>query len=158
MFPTASIASYAGTSLTKVAIHTSYACNATVNIYLGGDTPGSSPAATQNFTMAGDAEFMEVTLNNPVAIDGTQNLWIMFYQNGETYPADACNDTGEANNRWVSLDGITWYDLDEAGLPGYGWMIRGYVSGRGDTIELKPIENKPHGPVNCKTIKLKTQK
>ena len=68
--------------------------------------------------MAGDNEFMEITLNTPVAIDGTQNLWIMFYQSGETYPADACADTGDANNRWVSLDGSQWYDLAEAGLPG----------------------------------------
>ena len=136
MFPAASLTPYAGTSLTKVAVHTSYACTATVNIYLGGNTPGGSPAATQSFTMAGDQEFMEVTLNNAVPVDGTQNLWIIFYQSGESYPADACSDTGDANNRWVSLDGNTWYDLAEAGLPGYGWMVRGYVTNQGKGGEL----------------------
>ena len=128
MFPAAAMAPYAGTSLTKVALHTSYAGSATLNVYVGGAQPGGSPAATQTFTMAGDQEFMEVTLNNPVALDGTQNLWITFYQSGVTYPADACNDTGDANNRWVSIDGSSWMDLATAGLPGYGWMIRGYVT------------------------------
>ena len=136
MFPAAAMAPYAGTSLTKVAVHTSYACSATLNVYLGGATPGGSPAATQTFTMAGDQEFMEVTLNNPVAIDGTQNLWITFYQSGEAYPADACADTGDANNRWVSTTGSNWTDLASAGLPGYGWMIRGFVTNQAKGGEL----------------------
>jgi hypothetical protein len=136
MFPAASLAPYAGTSLTKVAVHTSYACSATLNVYVGGAQPAGSPAATQTFTMAGDQEFMEITLNNPVPVDGTQNLWITFYQTGETYPADACNDTGDPNNRWVSVDGASWMDLATAGLPGYGWMIRGYVTNQGKGGEL----------------------
>ena len=136
MFPAASLTPYAGTSLTKVAVHTSYAGSATVNIYLGGSQPGGSPVSTQNFNMLGDSEFMEVNLGNAVPVDGTQNLWIIFYQSGVTYPADACNDTGDANNRWVSLDGATWYDLAEAGLPGYGWMVRGYVTNQGKGGEL----------------------
>jgi hypothetical protein len=136
MFPAASMAPYAGTSLTKVAVHTSYACSATLNVYVGGAQPSGSPAATQTFTMAGDQEFMEVTLNTPVPVDGTQNLWITFYQSGENYPADACNDTGDANNRWVSVDGASWMDLSTAGLPGYGWMIRGFVTNQAKGGEL----------------------
>ena len=121
MFPAASLT--AGTPLTRVALHTSYACEATLNVYLG-EQPTGTPAATQTFTMAGDGDFMEITLDTPVDIDGTQNLWITFYQVGQTYPADACADTENANNRWVSMDGEAWMDLAEAGLPGYGWMIR----------------------------------
>ena len=159
MFPAASIAPYAGTNLTKVAIFTSYACSATLNVYVGGAQPGGSPAAMQTFTMAGDKQFMEITLNNPVLVDGTQNLWITFYQSGETYPADACNDTGYPNNRWVSIDGASWMDMSTAGLPGYGWMIRGFVTNeRGETMELKPIATKPHAPLNGKTIQLKSAK
>jgi hypothetical protein len=86
--------------------------------------------------MAGDQQFMEINLNNAVPVDGTQNLWITFYQSGENYPADACSDTGEANNRWVSIDGVEWLDLAAAGLPGYGWMIRGFVTNQGKSGEL----------------------
>ena len=151
MFPAASLNAYAGTSLTKVAIHTSYACSATLNVYVGGAQPGGSPAATQTFTMAGDQEFMEVTLNNPVAIDGTQNLWITFYQSGETYPADACADTGDANNRWVSIDGASWMDLSTAGLPGYGWMIRGFVTNQakgGEVVALPEFRGNVGGELS----------
>jgi hypothetical protein len=151
MVPANLLTPYAGTNLTKVAVHTSYACSATVNVYLGGNTPGGSPAATQTFTMAGDQEFMEINLNNPVAIDGTQNLWIILYQSGESYPADACSDTGDANNRWVSLDGSTWYDLAEAGLPGYGWMIRGFVTNQakgGEIVELPEFKGNVGGELS----------
>ena len=151
MFPAASLNAYAGTSLTKVAIHTSYACSATLNVYVGGAQPSGSPAATQTFTMAGDQEFMEVTLNNPVAIDGTQNLWITFYQTGETYPADACADTGDANNRWVSIDGASWMDLSTAGLPGYGWMIRGFVTNQakgGEVVALPEFRGNVGGELS----------
>ena len=150
MFPAAAMAPYAGTSLTKVALHTSYAGSATLNVYVGGAQPGGSPAATQTFTMAGDQEFMEVTLNNPVALDGTQNLWITFYQSGVTYPADACNDTGDANNRWVSIDGSSWMDLSTAGLPGYGWMIRGYVTNqaKGGIVSLPEFKGNVGGELS----------
>jgi hypothetical protein len=139
MFPAASLAPYAGTSLTKVALHTSYAGSATLNVYVGGAQPGGSPAATQTFTMPGDQEFMEIDVNTPVAIDGTQNLWITFYQSGVTYPADACADTGDANNRWVSIDGASWMDLATAGLPGYGWMIRGFVTNQAKGGEIASL-------------------
>ena len=127
MFPPALLTQYDGTMLTKVAIHTSYEGSATLNVYVGGSQPSGSPSATQTFTMVGDGDFMEISLDNPVEIDATQNLWITFYQSGVTYPADACQDTENANNRWVSIDGNSWLDLAAAGLPGYGWMIRGYV-------------------------------
>ena len=127
MFPPDLLTQYDGTMLTKVAIHTSYEGSATLNVYVGGSQPSGSPSATQTFTMVGDGDFMEISLDNPVEIDATQNLWITFYQSGVTYPADACEDTENANNRWVSIDGNSWMDLAAAGLPGYGWMIRGYV-------------------------------
>jgi len=154
MFPAASLAPYAGTSLTKVAVHTSYACSATLNVYVGGAQPGGSPAATQTFTMAGDQEFMEIVLNNPVAVDGTQNLWITFYQSGVTYPADACSDTGDANNRWVSIDGASWMDLAEAGLPGYGWMIRGFVTNqaKGGIVSLPEFKGNVGGQLSHNAV------
>ena len=139
MFPAASLVPYAGTSLTKVAVHTYYNGTATLNVYLGGNTPSGSPVATKNFTMTDAGEFVEITLNSPVAIDGTQNLWITFYQSGLSYCADACYDTGDANNRWVSVDGNSWFDLANAGLPGYGWMIRGFVTNQtrgGELVSL----------------------
>ncbi|MBO7617751.1 MAG: T9SS type A sorting domain-containing protein, partial [Bacteroidales bacterium] len=148
MFPAASLAPYAGTNLTKVAVYeNSYNTNPiTVTVYLGGTTAPGTAYSTQTFAPTGN-EFQEVTLDTPVAIDGTQNLWIVMAEQGE-HPATACADTGDPNNRWISLDGSAWQDLASAGLPGYGWMIRGFVTNQAKgTVENIAIEPAPAMPV-----------
>ncbi len=145
MFPAASLTEYAGTNLTKVALfENEYNTSpVTVNIYLGGTTAPATLVSTQEFNPVGGEAFHEVTLTTPVGIDGTRNLWITFNENG-TYPANACEDTGEANNRWVSEDGSEWVDLATAGLTGYGWMIRGFVTNsRGGMVENIALEPAP---------------
>ena len=128
MIPSASLTPYSGNALTKVALYSVSSGTATLSIYLGGNTaPAGLPVVTQSFTMLDSYGFMEIDLNDMVAIDGTQNLWVVFYNQGVDFPASACNDTGEANNRWVSFDGGAWYDFANLGLSGYGWMIRAYV-------------------------------
>ena len=166
MFPAADLANYAGTNLTKVAVYefaSSYNTPLTVTAYLGGTTAPGTAYSTKTVTPTIDGDFDEITLDTPVAIDGTQNLWIVCSQMG-THPAQACADAGYPNNRWISLDGAQWQDLAEAGLPGYGWLLRGYVTNeRGNMMELKPvttkpIATKPHAPLNGKTIQLKSAK
>jgi hypothetical protein len=130
MFPAASLAPYAGTNLTKVAAFEFASSNTTpktVTIYLGGTTAPGTAYSTKTYTPSVDGDFEEVILDTPVAIDGTQNLWIVCSQMG-THPAQACADSGEPNNRWISLDGNAWQDLAAAGLPGYGWLLRGFVT------------------------------
>jgi hypothetical protein len=160
MFPAASLVPYEGTNLTKVALYeNSYNTNPiTVAIYLGGVTAPDMMVSTMNYSPIGGDIFHEVELTTPVPIDGTQNLWIVFTEEGD-YPANACADTGDPNNRWVSLDNVEWQDVAEAGVPGYGWMLRGFVTNaRGNTMELKPIATKPHAPLNGKAIQLKSAK
>ena len=115
--------------LTKVALfeNSNNSGVITLNVFSGGNTAPGTLLHTQSITPVGGGAFHVITLSSPVTIDPTQNLWITFYQNGDAYPACACTDTGDANNRWVSFDGGTWYDLANTGLPGYGWMIRAYV-------------------------------
>ena len=141
MFPAASLAPYAGTNLTKVAVFefTSNANPVTVTIHLGGTTAPGTAYSTTTFVPSVDEDFEEVTVD-PVAIDGTQNLWIVCAQMG-THPAHACTDTGDPNNRWISLDGTAWQDLAAAGLPGYGWLLRGFVTNQGKgSVENIAIE------------------
>ena len=128
MFPAASLAPYAGTNMTKVAVYENNMNTnpITITVYLGGTTAPGTAYSTKTVTPVGN-EFHEVTLDTPVAIDGTQNLWIVCAEQGE-HPATACTDTGDANNRWISLNGTTWQDLASAGLPGYGWLLRGFVT------------------------------
>jgi hypothetical protein len=130
MFPAADLANYAGTNLTKVAAFEFASSNTTpktVTIYLGGTTAPGTAYSTKTYTPSVDGDFEEIILDTPVAIDGTQNLWIVCSQMG-THPAQACADAGYPNNRWISLDGTAWQDLASAGLPGYGWLLRGFVT------------------------------
>ena len=152
MFPAASIAPYAGTNLTKVALYeNSYnTSTVTVNIYLGGTTAPGTLVSTMNYTPVGGDAFHEVNLTTPVAIDGTQNLWIVFVEDGQ-YPANACADTGDPNNRWVSLDGADWMDVASAGVPGYGWMIRGFVTNQGKGGMVENIALEPMKPATVET-------
>ena len=132
MIPAADLANYAGTNLTKVAVFEFLSSSnpMTVTAYLGGTTAPGTAYSTKTYTPSVDGDFEEVTLDTPVGIDGTQNLWIVCSQVGQ-HPAHACADAGYPNNRWISLDGVAWDDVAELGVPGYGWMIRGFVTNQG---------------------------
>jgi hypothetical protein len=160
MFPAASLEAYAGTILTQVAVmEYEEAGSYTANIYLGGTSAPATLVSTQTFSCTGTQDWKYVTLNTPVPVDGTQNLWITIYQSGINYPATCCTDSGDPNGRWVSIDGTEWVDIATVGSFYYTWMIRGYITtGRGDTIELKPVANKPQAPAKGKTINLNALK
>ena len=127
--------------LTKVALYeNSYNTGTiTLNVYNGGSNAPGTLLYTQDITPVG-AGFHEVTLSSQVTIDSAQNLWIVFYQSGDAYPVCACTDVGDANNRWVSSNGSSWYDLANLGLPGYSWMIRAYVEEVSEIVWSNCIE------------------
>ena len=117
------------TTLSKIAfyVNTNYHTNdITVNIYQGENPITGTLQGTQTVTPATTSGMMEVTLDAPLTIDPTQNLWITLTTTG-TYVKTACSVT-EPNDRWVLNDGA-WVDVAtlNENLAGYGWMIRGYV-------------------------------
>ena len=119
------------TSLTKVALYENSSQNAdstiTLFVYAGGtDAPGTLLYTEEIEPEAADA-FHEITLATPVEVDPLQNLWIVFKQYG-AYPAQGCVNTGNANGRWISLDGEAWDDVASYDLE-YTWMIRAYLEG-----------------------------
>ena len=139
MIPAANLLPNAGYNLTKVALYTSFSGTTTLNIYLGGDTaPAGDPIVVQDFDMLGNGSFMEIDLNNPVPIDGTQNLWITFFNQTTSFPAAACAYMGEPNGSWLSSDGSYWYHSSS-----YTWMIRGFVEDTGDAISWSNRIGKP---------------
>ena len=127
MFPAGS---YEGTKVFKTAAYDYMAMTGTVTIYNDGATAPATAVGTANVTLTGSEDFVEVEFAEPVNIDPTKNLWIVYYNgSGATFPAAVCNNTGDANGRWVSLDGTTWEDLAGYGL-NYTFMVRAFV---GDT-------------------------
>ena len=126
--------SYEGNSLTKVAAYDYMAMTGTASIYQGGATaPAGSALGTVNVTFTGSNDFVEFTFAEPVTIDPSQNVWVVFYNgSGATYPAAVCANTGDANGRWVSLDGTAWEDLATYSL-NYTFMVRAYIEAGGVT-------------------------
>jgi hypothetical protein len=140
MFPAASLQDYAGTNLTQVAVMEYNAAGSyTANIYLGGTSAPATLVSTQNFSCTGTGDWKYVTLDTPVPVDGTQNLWITMYQAGITYPATACTNTGDPNGRWVSVDGAQWIDVTTAGDFNYTWLIRGFVTNQAKGAEITEL-------------------
>ena len=119
--------SYTGDEVLKVSAYDYMAMTGTVTIYNDGDTAPASAVGSTDVTFTGSNEFVEFTFDTPVAIDNTKNVWVVFCnESGATYPAAVCPNTGDANGRWVSIDGETWDDLASYGLD-YTFMVKAYI-------------------------------
>ena len=141
MIPADMLSLYAGTSLTQVSVYqiANYSSNPmTVNVFLGGSNAPQTLVSTMTYTPSVFDDFQDVTLTTAVPIDGTQNLWITLKQTG-TYPALGVATTGNANARWISLDGVEWEDVAGYGL-NYDWLIAGYVTNEAKGGAVTPIE------------------
>ena len=137
MFPAGS---YAGGQVIKVAMYDYMAMTGTVTIYNDGSNAPSNAVGTANVTLTGSEDFVEFEFATPVNINPAKNVWVVFYnQSGATYPASVCANTGDANGRWVSLDGSTWEDLMSYSLP-YTFMVRAYIGGAKGEVTMITTE------------------
>jgi hypothetical protein len=144
MFPAGS---YQGNMVTKVSAYDYMAMSGNVTIYVGGSSAPATAAGQTNVTFTGSEQFVEFEFADPVTIDPTQNVWVVFYNgSGATYPAAVCANTGDANGRWVSLDGAAWDDLAGFGLD-YTFMVRAYIASgaKGNVKEVKVYEPQGNG-------------
>jgi hypothetical protein len=134
MFPAGS---YTGNAVIKVSAYDYMAMTGDVTIYNDGAAAPSNPVGTTNVTFTGSSDFVEFEFDSPVIVDPTKNLWVVFYNaSGATYPAAVCANTGDANGRWVSIDGVEWMDLASAGLSNT-FMVRAYIAGaKGEVTEI----------------------
>ena len=120
---------YAGQTMTKLAVYDAEKggfAQYTANIYLGGETAPETLVSTQTFSLQGKGGFVEVELSTPVAIDGTQPLWITLYCEQSLYPAAASLKSEYLTADWLSLDGKEWSHAPEYKLH-TSWMVRGYL-------------------------------
>ena len=116
-----------GTAVTKAAVYDYMATSGTVTIYNDGATAPAEPVGSTNITFTGSEDFVEVEFETPVTIDPTKNVWVIVHNTANaTYPMAGCDNTGDANGRWVSLDGSEWEDISSYGLD-VTWMVRAYI-------------------------------
>lgn len=105
-----------------------------MRIYVGGDAEGGTLMSQQTFEVLGTEEtagLMTIMLDTPVSVSGTENIWVMYYQDGSVeYPAIAMTDIlNDPNDRWISIDGYGWHDLVEVGGDGWTWTTWAFVDG-----------------------------
>ena len=123
MFPAGQ---FEGNTLTKVSMYDYSSHTGNVMIYQGGSTAPGTLLATIPYTCTGSSSFIEVTLSSPLTINPAQNLWVVLCNNEGQYVAACCDNTGDANGRWISLDGTNWADVTTYNL-NYTWMIRAFI-------------------------------
>ena len=135
MLPASLMSEYKGCSITQFAFfdegEEQFATSYTVNIYLGGDSAPGTLASSQAFEITGTVgNIVTFTLDTPVKIDGTENIWLTFYNDASIqYPAPAVADVGNANSRWIGIDGYGWMDMASVSSQAYSWMAWVYVDG-----------------------------
>ena len=144
MFPAGS---FNGNMVTKVSAYDYMYMNGDVTIYNDGNTSPASPVGNTSVSFTGSNDFVEFEFAEPVVVDPTKNVWVVFYnESGATYPAAVCANTGDANGRWVSLDGSTWEDLASYSL-NYTFMVRAYIApgAKGEVTEISYVPQSCNG-------------
>ena len=137
MFPASMLSDYAGGTILAAMYFdggdAQFAGTYEVRIYVGGETEAGTLVSQQSFEIAGTEEtagLVTIILDTPVTITGTENIWLMYYQDGSvTHPALAMPDLGDPNDRWIFVEGLGWYDLAAIGGSGWCWMTWAYVDG-----------------------------
>ena len=118
---------YVGTYLRKVSLYDVGAGTYQLWVYVGGDTAPRTLVRSQNMALTNSQAWHEETISPAYEIPENEPIWIVIGQQGLSRPAAACQDMGDANGRWVSLDGETWTDMHAFNMH-YTWMLRAFVT------------------------------
>ena len=128
-FEAGDLAEYMGTALQKVSLYDVAAGTYQLWVFVGGDTAPQTLVRSQSMDLTGAQAWHEEMIMPAFEIVENEPLWIVIGQQGVARPAAACEDMGNANGRWVSLDGETWTDMHTFNMH-YTWMLRAYLSNR----------------------------
>ena len=109
-------------SLKSVLLYTIENGDYTLNVWRGGNNAPATLLYSTTTTINGPSNWHEWVLSSPIAIDGSQPLWITFQTNG-MFPATYAEFSGDYNSNWLSSDGITWTHSTDYNYYG-SWMIK----------------------------------
>ena len=131
MFTADDLAPYVGQKILKVSTYDYAAHDGEIRIYIGGSTAPLTLVHSQQYYCAGSKQYIDFDLTDAVAI-GNENIWITFYNYNGQYVAPAGANTGNPNGRWISSNGVEWYDMFADLEYDYTWNIRAYVNYEGE--------------------------
>lgn len=134
-------------NLTDVEFFVVSAGNYTLQIFSGAQPTGTALFNQSIVATAADTmEWKTVHFTSPIAIDQTQDLWIVLSNSDVNYPAAGVTGNEYDNGKWVSLDGIQWMNVANAGVD-VTWMIRAIS----DTYTVLPPVLDLQGPTAVRT-------
>ncbi len=113
-----------------------------VNVYSGAEPTGTA-LFNQTVTI-GTSDTMAwktITFANPIAITQGQDLWVVISNSDVAYPASGVQGGNYENGKLISIDGIEWMNVAEAGVD-VTWMIRA----TSDTYTVLPPQLTLQGP------------
>lgn len=131
MFTADDLKPYVGQKLTKVSTFDYALHDGTISIHVGGSNVPGALVHTQNYTCYGTKQYVEFSLTEPTII-GNENIWIVFHNLNGHYIAPAGANTGNPNGRWISEDGVNWFDMYADIEWDYTWNIRAYAEYEGE--------------------------
>lgn len=126
-FEAEDLSEYLGTTLKKVSLYDVGAGTYQLWVYVGGEASPRTLVRSQNMTLSGAHTWQEETIMPAFEIPEDESLWVVVGQQGLSRPAAACQDMGNPNGRWVSLDGEIWTDMHTFNM-NYTWMLRAFVT------------------------------
>lgn len=116
--------------LKSVMLYVYYPGTYTLNVYSGGTSEPTSLYYSQTVVFnANQTGWQEILLDSVCTINTSDNLWITFYNAGISYPASACNYTGDINSDWITnypTPGNSWYHAISG--ESYSWLIKAVTS------------------------------
>ena len=104
--------------LESIMLYTQSIGNYIMKIYQGNPT---NLIHRQEY-IATDTGWTNIALPTSLAIDNTQDLWIIFSSPNVEYPASSCNSTECLNSNWFSV-GNGWGHMDVQDS-NYSWLIK----------------------------------
>lgn len=130
-FPPSELSFYAGMAVLEVESWFYEAGTYQVSIYQGtnNDAPAGSPIATTSKTLAAQASWQTFTFDNPVLIDHTRDLWVVFYSSNVSMLLLADMENPYAD--YYSTNGTTWYHAT-----GCTWIVDVTISDGAYTYNL----------------------
>lgn len=138
--PAEDLAAYDTYRVTKVAMFDYEAHRGKVMIYQGDETTPENLLYTQDYTTTGCGQYIEIPLDEYVAIRNTRGLWFVMLSLTGTYPAPIGPNTGNQYGRLYSDNGTSWYDLANNGIDN-SFNLRGYIEENNGVLGTMVFKN-----------------
>ena len=138
--PAEDLTAYDTYRVTKVAMFDYEAHRGKVMIYQGDETTPENLLYTQDYTTTGCGQYIEIPLDEYVAIRNTRAIWFVMLSLTGTYPAPIGPNTGNQYGRLYSDNGTSWYDLANNGIDN-SFNLRGYIEENNGVLGTMVFKN-----------------